>query len=98
MDRVVEILQHNGVLTEVTGTGGSETRQLLPARDLGAFSVADLWQTIRRGYDQGDKAWARKELSRDVQELLQTAEAGFSKGAGNQSVRDWLSAATQKSN
>ena len=93
VDRVVEILQYNGVLTEVTGTGDSETRQLLPARDLGALSVADLWQIIRRGFDEGDKIRTRNDLARDVQELLEAAEHGFARSAGKQSVREWL---TQK--
>lgn len=90
VDRVVEILLHNGLLAEATGPDGSETCHLLPARDLGALSVADLWQSIRSGFDAVGKGRAHNEISAEVQELLQTAEAGFSRVAGKQSVRDWL--------
>lgn len=94
VDRVVEILQHNGLLVETV----SEPQQLLPARDLGSLSVAELWQQIRRGFDGAAKAAARDELSREVQHLLEAAESGFAESSGKQSVRDWLSAATHKSN
>lgn len=93
VDRVVEILLHNGLLAEVTGPGTSGVRTLLPARDLGTLSVAELWQSIRHGFDADSKGRARNEIAAEVQELLQTAEAGFSKSAGKQSVREWL---TQK--
>jgi membrane protein len=92
VDRVVEILQHNGLLVEATGAGASETQQLLPARDLGSLSVADLWQQLRRGFDGTARTAARDELSREVHHLLDAAESGFAKSAGKQSVRDWLTA------
>ncbi len=91
VDRVVEILLHHGLLAET----GSEPRQLLPARDLGTLTVAELWQQIRRGFDGVERNAVRGELSREVLHLLETAESGFAKSAGKQSVRDWLAPAKE---
>lgn len=85
VDRVVEILQHHGVLTE-----SADTRQLVPNRDLDSLTVAELWQQIRRGFDGPGKSRARDELSREVQDLLDAAESGFAKSAGKQTLREWL--------
>ncbi len=90
VDCVVEILQHNGLLAEVAGMGDSSSQPLLPARDLGALSVAELWRHLRRGFDDAKKPALRGELSREAQELLDAAESGFAESAGRQSVRDWL--------
>ncbi|MBI3171315.1 MAG: YihY/virulence factor BrkB family protein, partial [Hydrocarboniphaga effusa] len=94
VDRVVEILQHNGLLAEVAGMSDSGSQQLLPARDLGTLSVAELWRHLRRGFDDAEKNALRGELSREVRELLDAAESGFAGSAGRQSVRDWLTPRT----
>jgi membrane protein len=86
IDRVIAILLHHGVLAE----SGADNALLLPGRDLGSLTVADLWQMLREGFDGPQRG--RDGLAREVQRLLETARSGFAGGAGSQSVRDWIAA------
>ena len=85
IDRVVETLLHHGVLAESTT---QNARELLPKRDLGSLTVAQLWLLLRDGFDSRPKA--RDGVAREVEALLDTAEDGFAGAAGAQTVRQWL--------
>jgi membrane protein len=84
VDRVVEILLHQGVLA-VSGPSGD---QLLPARDFDSMPLGELWQKVRRGLDGAIRT--RDVVPKDVHELLDHAEAAFAKDAGRKSVKEWL--------
>lgn len=82
IDRVTDILLHHGVLVE--GAAG----ELLPRRDLDSLTVAQLWQLLREGVDH--RSHGRDALAREVQALLESAEAGFAASGGGQTLRQWL--------
>ena len=83
VERVVEVLLHHGVLAE----SGTDGRTLLPRRDLGSLTVAQLWKLLREGVG-GRGSGAGPE----AQALIESAESGFAEGAGRQTVRAWLAA------
>jgi len=91
VDRVVEILLHQGLLAE-TADGGE---RLLPARDLGSLTVAELWQRLRAGFDGAAPPRAAEGPARDAQALVEEAEAAFAGAAGGKSVREWLAPDSQ---
>ena len=84
IERVIAVLLHHGVLAE----SGADGRQLLPRRDLDSLTLAQLWQLLREGVDARPRG-----RHGDAQALVESAEAGFARSAGKQTVREWLTAA-----
>lgn len=82
----IDILLERGFLVE-SGAGGL---QLIPARDLESITVGELWKSIRSG---GTGPRCGGELCGDALELIEEAEASFSKAVGSLTLRQWL---TQK--
>jgi membrane protein len=84
VEHVIEVLIHQRVLA----VAGEERMSLLPGRDLDSLTVAQLWQLIRRGFD--DHSHRRSPVATSVANLLERAEGAFDKGAGHHTVRAWL--------
>lgn len=95
VDRVVEILERNGLLAEVAGGPDAKSQPLLPARDLGTLTVAELWQIIRRGFDGLSAAPEEDAMPPEVEQLVKAAESGFAQSSGQQSVREWLTSSKE---
>ncbi|MBI2383002.1 MAG: YihY/virulence factor BrkB family protein [Gammaproteobacteria bacterium] len=85
--RVVDVLRHHGVLAH---TDGDDKPRLLPARDLDALTLGELWLMIRRGFDPAGRPRGRDEVGRRVAALLEDAEGVFAGNHGSRSVRQWL--------
>lgn len=81
--RAVETLIEHGYLTEA----GHTRTQLVPARDLDAVTLGELWRAVREGKTALKPTDA---LSREVLDLLNTAEQGFVDRHGAISLREWL--------
>lgn len=79
----VETLIERGYLTEA----GRERTQLVPARDLDAVTLGELWRSIRAGRTE---LRPHDALGREVAGLIDTAESAFIEQHGHSSLRDWL--------
>ncbi len=90
IERVIQVLVHHGVLAE----SGPDGRQLLPQRDLGSMTLAQLWQLLREGVDGQPRG--RDDLARDAHTLIESVEAAFAQTAGRQTVREWLADPTTR--
>ncbi len=87
VEYVIEVLIKQGVLA----IAGGERLGLLPGRDLGSITVAELWRLIRRGFD--DISYRKRSpVAASVAALLDQAEDAFGNGEGGSTVRAWLEA------
>jgi len=90
VEHVVEVLIHQRVLA----IAGDDGEGLLPGRDLGAITVAEVWASVRRGFD--DARHRRSEIAASVSGLLEQAQNAFEKKDGGKSVREWLETPSPK--
>jgi membrane protein len=86
IERVIQVLVQQGVLAE----SGADGRQLLPKRDLGSLTLAQVWRMLREGDE------SRRGAAAEVDALIDALEVAFAEGAGGQTVRDWLTASDNR--
>ncbi|MGQ0700984.1 MAG: YihY/virulence factor BrkB family protein [Panacagrimonas sp.] len=81
--RAVETLIERGYLTEA----GRTRAQLVPARDLEAVTLGELWRAVREG---SSPLRPSDPLGREVIVLLDAADKSFVEQYGAISIREWL--------
>lgn len=84
VDRVVEILIAQNLLTE----SGADGAHLIPAIDLDALPLAQLWRRVRSGLTPLPRN--SQALARDIGKLLDGAEDQFEHVTKGLSLRAWL--------
>jgi membrane protein len=81
--RAVDTLITRGFLAE----SGRTRTELIPARDLDSVTLGELWCAIRAG---GAGLNPHHAMGRDVVQLIDQAESGFSESLGRMNLREWL--------
>ena len=90
VDRVVETLIAQNLLAAT----GEERTRLIPAIDLDALPLSQLWRRVRSGSTPLPRS--HQAQAREVTRLLDTAETCFDEATGGQTLRQWLTADNAK--